>query len=250
MTRQPAHITFIGNEGVVVTTSGGTFAIDALFGDGAAAYTSTPPAVIDAVEAARPPFEGIEVLLATHHHPDHFDPRAVARHLTANPRTRLVTTNQAIALLEERSEAFVSLADRIYAMPAADGVRESISLGGIRIDGFGLSHGRVNFGGVQHLGFVVYAGGLSFVHLGDGIIDRRALTAAGVLDEEVDAAILPFWFLTYPFGRRLMRERFRPRRVFAAHIAPQRQAELEREIASALPSATPLVRPMASFAVE
>jgi len=250
MVENPVRITFVGNEGVVVATDAGTVAIDALFGRGAASFTITPGAVIEAMEAARAPFDNIDIVLATHYHPDHFDARSVERHLTASTGTRLVTTEQAAALFEEKSEAFASLSDRIFTVEAADGVRESLTIGDIRVDSFGLSHGRVNFAHVQQAGFIVHAGGKTVVHLGDGIIDERSLAGAGLFDEPIDAAFLPFWYFTYPVGQRLLESRFRTGRLFAVHIPPARGAVIEREIASAFPHATALVRAMAQYSIE
>ena len=247
----PGHtqVTFVGNEGVVVATPGGTVAIDALFGHGAMDFTFAPDAVIDAVEAARSPFDTIDAVLATHFHPDHFNPRSVGRHLRARPGTRFVSTPQACALLDRKDPSFEEMSPRVTAVYPPEGKRRSVLVGGIRIDAFRLSHGRVNFGSVEQVGFVVYAGGVSVLHLGDGIIDERTLDAVGVLDEQLDAAFLPFWYLTHDYGKRLMENRLRPKQVFAVHIPPPRQALIESEVSAFMPAAIALVRPMATYRI-
>ena len=92
-------MTFIGNEGVVVDSGQSAIAIDAMFGDGAGPYADTPPALRDALEAARGAWRNIDLILATHGHPDHFEARAVVRHMRSNPDAHLVTTPQAVAML-------------------------------------------------------------------------------------------------------------------------------------------------------
>jgi L-ascorbate metabolism protein UlaG (beta-lactamase superfamily) len=250
MTRKPAEITFIGNEGVVIATPSATVAIDALFGHGAHSFTITPDAVIDAIEAARPPFDSIDLILATHFHPDHFNPRAVARHLESNERARLVTTGQAVDLLERRAGAFHSISDRVYAARAEEGVVDTLELGGVRVEAFGLSHGKVNYADVEHLGFRVSAGGFQILHLGDGIIDTRALTGAGVLDTPLDMAFLPFWYLTYPVGAALVRNRLCASRVFAVHIPPHRHVEIETVLSADHPDSVAMTRAMTVYRVE
>jgi len=250
MSRAPAQITFIGNEGVVVAASGVSVALDAIFGHGAHSFTITPDAVIDAIEAARAPFDGIDLILATHFHPDHFDPRAVARHLENNERTRLVTTRQAADLLERRAGAFHQISDRVYAARAEDGVVDTIELGGVRVEAFGLSHGKVNYADVEHLGLRVSVGGYQLLHLGDGIIDEKALSAAGVLDTPFDMAFLPFWYLTYPIGAALVRSRLQARRIFAVHIPPHRQVEIETVISADHAGVVAMTRSMAEYQVD
>jgi len=244
-----AEVTFVGNEGVVVATAAGGVAIDALFGHGAEAYSFAPDAVIDAIEAARSPFDKIEVVLATHFHPDHFNPRSVGRHLRARPKTRFISTPQACALLDRNDPAFAEMSPRVTAVYPPQGRRRTVLAGSIRVDAFRLSHGRVNFGNVEQVGFMVYAGGASFLHLGDGIIDERTLDGVGVLDERIDAAFLPFWYLTHEYGKRLLEKRLHPRLVFAVHIPPPDQAGIESQIAGFMPDAVVLGRPMATYTI-
>ena len=121
-------------------------------------------------------------------------------------------------------------------------------VGKIHIETFGLSHGKVHYADVQHLGIVVTLGGRSVIHLGDGIIDEKSLRAAGMLDRTLDVGVLPFWFLTYPFGRRLVSNGFRPRAIFAVHVRMNEREKVAGEIASWI-DAVPLLAPMESFEI-
>ena len=244
------RITFIGNEGVLVEVGEQAVLIDALFGDGVPAYTTTPRAVVDAVERARSPFDAVDVAMATHFHPDHFNPYSVSRFLQHNPAARFVSTPQSRELLAEKATAHDTLADRVHALAPAEGEMIWTDVGAIRVGGFGLSHGKVNYGDVEHLGFLVDLDGVTVLHLGDGIIAQRSLEAAGVLERRVDVAFLPFWYLTYPFGQRLMRAGLRPRHVFALHIPPAHERRLVDEIRQFDPQAVPLAEPMAVHVID
>jgi L-ascorbate metabolism protein UlaG (beta-lactamase superfamily) len=244
---QESVITFIGNEGVLVESGGRAVLIDALFGDGIAAYTTTPRAVVDSVEMARPPFDSIDVALATHFHPDHFNPYSTGRFLQHSRRSHFVSTAQSRELLTEKVPAFDEVASRVHAVAPGDGESESLDLSGVRVDAFGLSHGKVNYGDVEHLGLMVEVGGTTVLHLGDGVIAERSLREAGALDRAIDVAFLPFWYLTYPFGRRLMESALHPNRIFAVHIPPQHQRRLVDEIREFDAGAVPLVEPMARY---
>jgi L-ascorbate metabolism protein UlaG (beta-lactamase superfamily) len=241
------RVTYLGCEGVLVRSPAGSVLIDGLFGPEAAPFGVPPSDAIDALRHARPPFDGVDVALATHDHGDHFDPAAVADYLKASRRTRFVSTPQAVnRVIDAVGPAF---ADRVHAVPPADGVREVIDVNGIGVECFGLSHGRVNYADVEHLGLVVRLAGRSILHLGDGIIDEKALRAAGVLDETADVGVLPFWFLTYPFGKRLAERGFRPRARFVVHIRASEREQILNEIAAAN-GATPLIEPLSRHRVE
>ena len=240
-------LTYLGCEGVLVRAEQGTVLIDGLFGPEAAPFAMAPGEALDALRHARPPFAGVDVLIATHYHGDHFNADAVADHLRAHRRSRFVSTPQAVGrLIDVVGPAFV---DRVQAVPALEGSRETIVVNGVEIGCFGLSHGRVNYADVENMGVVVRLGGRTVLHLGDGIIDEKALRGAGVLDEIIDVGVLPFWFLTYPFGRRLLQSGFRPASLFGAHIRVSEREQIVREI-EATRGAVPLTEPLARYRIE
>ena len=242
-------VTFVGNEGVLVRGSRASVLVDALFGDGAGRYATTPREVIESVENGHDPFANVDLILATHYHEDHFNAHSVVRHMTQNPNVHLLCTPQSAAMIEKDTPAAAELVGRIRIVEPVDGVSQTIELGGARIEAFGLSHGRAGYADVQQFGFVVDVGGQSFMHLGDGIIHERTLDTAGVLDRRIDAGFLPFWYLTYPFGIRLVRHRLLVDRIFGVHIPPAQAADLEARIAETFPGATPLVDPLSRFNV-
>ena len=210
-------ITYIGNEGVLIDDGSVRVLIDGLFSRKAAPYADTSADTYTRLARVEPPFDRIDVILATHFHNDHFDAEAVGSYLSRT-KAEFVSTPQSRELMEELVPDFSRLAVRTHAVLPDQGRRESVSIGRIRVHAFSCSHGRVNYGDVEHLGLVVYVGGRSIVHLGDAIIDRRTLTAAGILRERIDLAFLPFWYFTHPIGRRLMGAEFRPAQAFAVHL--------------------------------
>lgn len=236
------QLTYLGNEGVFVTADDGAVLIDALYREGAEPFGPAPPEVREAVETARPPYDATRVILATHYHHDHFNPLSVARHLENNPAAHFASTVQSVSLLREKTIDYDAIAGRVHEVVATTPGTQSLSVAGIQLEAFALSHGRGNFADVEQLGWIVHLEGRRVLHLGDGIIDERTLDNAGVLGEAIDIAILPFWYVTYPFGKRLLREKFRPGRVFAVHIPTRDRSRLEAEIAAAHGSPEALTR--------
>jgi L-ascorbate metabolism protein UlaG (beta-lactamase superfamily) len=240
------ELTYIGCEGVLVRSPAGSVLIDGLFGDAAAPFGVPAAPVLERLRDAREPFQRVDVVLATHVHGDHFDAGFVARHLRANAAAHFASTPQAaVQLLEATGGACAS---RIHALEVHEGSIVARQFGDVRLEAFGLSHGRVRYADVEHLGFIVSLAGRTLLHLGDGIIDAKSLRAAGLLDRAIDVAVLPFWFLTYPFGRRLVAGGFRPRTIFAAHVRANERERVRREIAAWI-DATTLVQPMSRFEI-
>ncbi len=241
------ELTFIGCEGVLVRSARGAVLIDALFGPEADGYHTPPPADLARVRSAQPPFGGVDVVLATHFHDDHFEPGAVAEYLRASPRTRFASSQQAVDVLLSTAP---ELRDRALAVDAPEGERVRNEFGAVTVDAFGLSHGKVNYADVQNLGWIVSLEGNTVIHLGDGIIDEKTLRRAGVIDAPIDVGVLPFWFLTYPFGKRLVARAFRPRAIFACHVRLHEREQVVSEIASWMPDAVPLVEPLAVYEID
>lgn len=241
------QLTYIGCEGVLIRSASGAVIIDGLFGPEAEGYHIPPAADLARVRSAQPPFDGVDVVLATHVHEDHFEPGAVADYLHSSPNTRFASSHQAV---EQLLATAPDLRERAVAIDAREGERISHDFGNVTAEGFGLSHGKVNYADVQHLGWVVTLDGRSIIHLGDGIIDEKTLRRAGVIDAAIDVGVLPFWFLTYPFGKRLVARTFRPRAIFACHVRLHEREQVVSEIAAWMPDAVPLVEPLAVYDID
>jgi hypothetical protein len=63
-------ITFLANEGVMLSSGGTTVLIDALFGDGLRGYGIVTQPTRTALERGQPPFDRVNAVLATHVHND------------------------------------------------------------------------------------------------------------------------------------------------------------------------------------
>jgi glyoxylase-like metal-dependent hydrolase (beta-lactamase superfamily II) len=81
----PVRLTYLANEGVMLSPRQGRVFIDAFFGDGLPDYAVVPRPARDSLERAAGPYGGPAIILATHAHRDHYDSAAVARYLASNP---------------------------------------------------------------------------------------------------------------------------------------------------------------------
>jgi len=113
------RITALGNEGFLIETGRSTIVVDGLY-RGLEGYIAPTGEQRGRRERAEPPFDDVDLVLATHHHPDHFDAEIVARHLTANPRGVLITTPTAFDPVEPMSRP------RTHGSSPRRGCRETV----------------------------------------------------------------------------------------------------------------------------
>ncbi len=217
--RPALAVTYLGNEGFLVSDGGRGVVVDGFFGSGIPGYQVVPPPLREELETGGA--AGIDVALATHFHGDHFAAEPVVRFLRNRPSARFVSTPQAVALLEAATDD-PAILDRVTAVLPAEGTIETLEYFGITIEVLNLHHGR-RTPPVENLGFIVTFGGERFLHFGD--TEAKMEDFAPYLDHlaGTELALLPFWFLSSEWRAAMVRDRIAPARVIAAHL-PTRDA--------------------------
>jgi len=189
-------VTSVGNAGFLVRSGDAAILVDALYRDGVEGYDAIPGERRALLEEALPPFDGVDLLLVTHLHADHFDPEAVGRHLIATPAARLVTTRQAAGSLASAFIGYEEVKDRVIQVAPAAGtiipVRGAGESAAIHVRVIDLPHGSV-----ENIGFLVDMGGLRLLHVGDTEVTADAYARLGLEREAIDVTFLPYWNLVY-----------------------------------------------------
>ena len=235
-------ITFLANEGVMLSSGTQKVLIDALFQKYETGYAVPADSTQAALAGARAPFDGVNLILVTHRHGDHFHPAPVVAHLRANSRATLLTSRQVIDSLRSRVPPNTGLERRMLArttVPGARRRREEID--GIAVEVLGLPHGGRRHRGVEHLGYIVEIGGRRVLHVGDTDISEAAFALFRLDTARIDVALLPAWMVTSSEGRRVIRRWIRPRQVVAIHVGEGDQQEVIRAVQSAMPGALTFV---------
>jgi len=181
------EITHLGNEGFLLAAGEKKVLIDALYGEGLRGYPVVPKELRRQLETAEGPYAGVDLVLASHYHPDHFHPASVARHLEANPGALFVSTEQAAARVLSQGIA----AERVRGFWPAEGVRETVEHAGIRLTVLRLHHGETP---AQNLGLLIEIGGVEVLHMGDTEIRPGEAERLGLADEGIDVALAPYWY--------------------------------------------------------
>jgi L-ascorbate metabolism protein UlaG (beta-lactamase superfamily) len=234
-------ITFLANEGVLLSSGPRRVLIDALFLKYEEGYAVPADSTQVALAGGRAPFDA-DLLLVTHRHGDHFHPGPVAAHLRANPRATLITSRQVIDSLRHHLNARELRSSRIMARSMTAGTIRRESVNGIGVQLLGLRHGGRRHRGVEHLGYVVELGGRRVLHVGDTDTSEEAFAPLRLDTARIDVALLPVWMVTSAEGKRVIERWIRPRQVLAFHLGEGDTAKDERAVRAAIPGAVTLKR--------
>jgi len=247
-TTPAVEVIHLANEGFMIEGAGHKILIDALYGEGFPEDPVIPLPLRTKLEVGEPPFDGIDLLLATHRHADHFDAGAVGRFLTASPHTRLLTTPQAVADLKADFPGYDAVASRVEAIYPPEGKPETRTYDGFTVTVHNLHHGRRRDPPVENLGFVIDLAGVSILHAGDTEMDGDEF-AAWEVGAEIDAALFPIWYFhaeRVPWIQRHVA----PRTLVPIHFPSEgADARVER-VRGILPDAPILLEPFDKITVR
>lgn len=244
-------VTYVANEGFLIEGGGKKVLIDALFDNGFDRFDVPPADVMRRMMAGEAPFDGIDLLLFTHHDSDHFNAQLVIPYLRRHRHVRLVAHKQAVDDLRVQP-GFADIADRIDEVAIESGERSTLTAGGIAVDVLGLDHSHSDGEQIEahNLAFAVELGGVRFLHMGDAMAEQNiaALEVYPFDRKHVDVLFLTFWDLSAE-SRKLVAERIKPANIVAMHLRPKDIAAETKEFVAVYPHATAFRTPMqtASF---
>jgi L-ascorbate metabolism protein UlaG (beta-lactamase superfamily) len=198
-------VTYLANEGVLLTAGSTKVLVDALFRDSLGDYPRHPADVQEKLETGKAPFDGVSLALATHYHLDHWDAGAITRFLGSNPAARFASTPQATGMMPAAQRR------RVHALWPADGAR-TVEASGAGVEAIPLVHGQT-----QNLAYRIEMGGRVLMHLGDAEtapenFERLASKAPP------DVLLAPFWWLLDAKARAFLTERWKPKAIVAIHF--------------------------------
>ncbi len=205
-------VTYVSNEGFLITDGGKKILVDALDRD------KVSPETLALMENAAPPFDGVDLILTTHSHRDHFHAGAVQNHMENNPDAVFVSTEAAVASLRQNI-GFDEIAERVIPIQLAE--RESVqqTVNGIELEIIDLPHGpgrpEIN------LGFVITLGEYRLLHMGDtdpGTVDVPFLEVYDLPSKGIDVAFVPHFILLEEDDHPIVLQGIQPQYVIPMHF--------------------------------
>lgn len=235
-------VTYIANEGVLVSSGDKQVLIDGLHREYKPDYAFPPPDLLRSLESSASPYNKIDLILVTHIHGDHFHPLSVGLHLQNNPKARLVSSEQIAEGVKKDFSGFGPIESRVDRVPHEWKRKVALNVSGINLKGLGLKHSGANFSWIQNLGYVVELDGKKFLHIGDADMTEENFSSLGLPGENIDVAFIPYWYLLSSTGRAILQNHIRPKHVIAVHISPADAAGVSEQVRRAYPDAVTFTR--------
>lgn len=237
-------VTYIANEGVLISQGETQVLIDALHKPYRVEYMHPPPALVEQMMQGTAPFNSIDMVLVSHVHWDHFDASLVASYLQRQPDVTLFAVPQVVDSVMTYVPSSAKPTLRIESAPYQTGVKSTTSAGGATVTIGKITHVSERWRWIQNVGHIIEVGGLRFLHVGDPVYGEDDLKALNILSENIDVAILPSWFLTDAKGRRVIEDLIQPESLIAVHVSPHQANQVKATVDRVYPTATVFTTPL------
>jgi len=216
---------YLGNEGVMVEHGDIKILFDPLFRESYGQYERVPPAIEQALFEGQAPYDGIDAVLVSHYHGDHFSPELMLEFLRARPAIHLYAPAQAVdALRDAARDEDESLFERVTAIDRKlPDLPEILNADGLLIEATHIPHSgwptrRLD---VQNLAFrVTLDDAVTVVHLGDADPNDAhfARHEQHWSSRTTDMAFPPYWFFHSNYGPEVLRNRLNGAHAVGIHV--------------------------------
>lgn len=231
------EVTFMGNNGVMLSAGGKSILIDTLHNHNNNFWTQLPSSDLLDVVAGNAPFDNVRYAMATHNHPDHYASNVVLGFLGQHPDAKFIGPPQVRSSLVPNPHP-----QSIDITPAFQTGSIIVSEPGIEIEVFHMEHfdqfGN-DFSSVQDFTYLVTMGGVSVFHLGDIDYIDENFENFDFASRNIDAVVLPtFNTLLSEANKAIIIDQINPKHIIATHLRAGILAQEVANVRALYPDAT------------
>ena len=237
-------ITQLANEGVIVSDGETRIIIDGMVVEPYSVYGGLPPDAASLFDQASGAFAGIDLVLASHRHHDHNQPRFACQFMEQSEESQLVSSSQVLGLMREKCRQFITTSPRVKEIDPQYGQPYVFQQGGAEVTVFPLSHGTRKYAKIQNYGHLIRLGGVTVLHIGDAAMDPADFQRAGLEQTHIDVAMIPFWFFQPGPGTEVISQFMDAPLKMAVHIPPGEMEEVQAYMSESFPKVTILDSPL------
>jgi L-ascorbate metabolism protein UlaG (beta-lactamase superfamily) len=208
---QQIRVSYVGNMGVMVSSTDSQLLIDALHEQYDEDYLFPPRHLTDSIIRGIKPYHQIKYLLFTHRHRDHFSRNLTTQFLVANPQSILLTHAQIADSLPTLSQIV-----RINKQQPLVFTNGNVSIQPVFLRHTWQQRHRLT----DNFGYIVKVKDKTLLHLGDAEYDPDDFEANQHLFADIDVAIVPTWFVLDEKGKYLLSKYIKAKKVIVTHISP------------------------------
>ena len=217
------QVRHIGNAGVMIEQGNTKILFDPLYRNSYNSYHLVPEDVKQAVIAGEAPFDGVDAVLISHAHGDHFDAVDLIAFHAGNPDALIIAPVQAIETLEVTGNVTDAMRARFVPMGLDYGQDplkvelESLQVEAVRIPHAGGPARRV----LENLVYrVTLEGAATVMHMGDADPALEHFVPYGEHWDArtTDTAFPPYWFFLSGEGVTIVDETLNASRAIGVHV--------------------------------
>ena len=210
-------LTSIANMGVLVSCGGTKVLIDALFDKPNPEYRAPAPETLDKIMKGEAPFDGVDLVLVTHDHPDHFDAGLAVRFLEARLEPVLLAPADAVEAMRQAAADWPSIGPRVIAIGLEVGEKRGLDVKGIPVTACRTLHsGDRDF--PMNLMYLFELDGRRVWHEGDPNGRCEIFGAFGLKDARLDLAVVHYWYPLEPNCARFLQEDLKAGHIALGHL--------------------------------
>ncbi len=219
---ETARATYVGNEGILVARGQAKVLFDAFYSDSYGKYLTVPAGIRDAMMRGEAPYDGVDVVLVSHIHGDHFSPGPMIEYLRAQPQVRLYAPRQVVdALARAGLPAGDPAMARIVAIDLGpEDKARTFTVAGLEIDVVALPHDG-DLPEIQNYSWrVTLDDDTTVIHFGDAgaVIEHFDRHKAHFDAREHAAAFPPFWWYVQEPGRAVLGTYVKAGQTIGIHV--------------------------------
>lgn len=189
--QEPLVFTYISNEGILVSSGNSKVLIDALFDKPNKEYRAPSPDVLDKIMKGEAPYDGVDLLLVTHNHPDHFDAPLAARYMATFPGSVLLAPADAVAEMRKVAADWTRIEPRVVSLDAKPGGKARRDPNRIPVTAFRTMHSG-DQESPMNFTYLFELNGWRVFHEGDSTGNVDEYHDFGLGSEPVDLALVHF----------------------------------------------------------
>jgi len=226
---EPLSLAFIANCGALVSCGDSKVLIDALFDKPHPDYRAPAPEVLDKIMKGEAPFDGVDLVLVTHNHADHFDAALAVRYMEARPEPVLLAPSDAVEAMRKAAADWMKIAPRIVSLDLKVGEKEKKDVKQIPVTAFRTLHSG-DREAPMNLMYLFELDGWSVFHEGDSTGNPEAYQGFGLGSARVDLALVHYWFPLDPNASRFLQEVLKPSHIALIHLPIRLESDAPSKI--------------------
>lgn len=217
-----ASATYLGNEGVLMTTMVGKVLFDPFFHNSYGSYQLVPETIRNDIFAAKAPYDNVDVIVVSHAHGDHFSAEDSLAYLQKNRTTILLAPKSAVDMItaltvnDEVTKQLISIDLEFGDKPVMH------TLGAIDIESVRIPHAgwpaRKDVSNLVHR--VSFRDEISVIHMGDADPNDSHFKPYkehwGKRNSKL--AFPPYWFFTSKQGPIILAEQINAEQNIGVHV--------------------------------